>query len=221
MKASKHVERLLRQGRKRKELIELGFPKSIVTRVSRQLKKEMAALKVKATKGTAQAETQLSTPPGSPEEIATIWQKVQFMADDLQRIDNLIQALSEVSIVIAAARELGTNRCENCPYHRDGLCHLWTWNRQDEIHQGIGEPVQAGDDNRGWHVKPSPLYCAMCAAPLEGHIDGLEYKLSGDPLSGVKYQFTCSGCGGKGWIATRIKCIKCGRETYWGWFPKE
>ena len=40
MKVTKHVEHLLRQGRKPKELIELGFPKSIVTKVRRQLRKE-------------------------------------------------------------------------------------------------------------------------------------------------------------------------------------
>ena len=37
MKVTEHVERLLRQGRKPKELIELGFPKSVVTRVRRQM----------------------------------------------------------------------------------------------------------------------------------------------------------------------------------------
>jgi len=38
MKVSKHVERLLRQGKKPKELVELGFPKRVVTRVYRQLR---------------------------------------------------------------------------------------------------------------------------------------------------------------------------------------
>ena len=40
MKVTEHVERLLRQGKKPKELVELGFPKRVVTRVHRQLRKE-------------------------------------------------------------------------------------------------------------------------------------------------------------------------------------
>ena len=40
MKVSRRVRQLLRKGHKPKELIELGFPKSIVTRAYRQLHKE-------------------------------------------------------------------------------------------------------------------------------------------------------------------------------------
>ncbi len=216
-----HVERLLRQGKKLKELVELGFPKRVVTRVHRQLRKEKTAGQTKVPEMTPQAETQIQTPPESPEEIATIWQKVQSMADDLQRIDSLIQALSEVLIVIAAARRLGTFRREDCTYHKDSLCHLWTWGSQGEIPQGIGEPVRFGDENPEWHVKPSPLYCAMCTIPIEDRVDDVENKLSGDPLLGAKYQFTCDGCGSEGWIAVKIMCTKCRRETYLGWWPKK
>lgn len=89
MKVIEHVEQLLRQGRKPAELIKFGFSKSVVTRVRRRLRKEKAALQRKEPEGAPQAETQLPTPPESPEEIATIWQKVQPMANDLQRIDSL------------------------------------------------------------------------------------------------------------------------------------
>ena len=70
-------------------------------------------------------------------------------------------------------------------------------------------------------IKPSPFYRAMCTTPLENRIDDVEDKASDDPLWGARYQITCKGCGNKGWIATRMRCTKCGRETYWGWFPKE
>jgi len=38
MKVTVHIEKLLREGRKPAELVELGFPKAIVTRVRRQLR---------------------------------------------------------------------------------------------------------------------------------------------------------------------------------------
>ena len=79
MKITEHVERLLRQGKKPKELVELGFPKRVVTRVHRQLRKEKTAVQTKVPEVAPQAETQLQTPPESPETIATIWQKVQFL----------------------------------------------------------------------------------------------------------------------------------------------
>jgi len=221
VRVTKHIEQLLRQGRKPKELIDLGFAKATVTREYRRLKEEKTTLKAKTPEGTAQAEAPLPTLPESPETIATIWQKVQPMANDLRRIDGVIQALSEVLIVIAAARQLGTHQCENCPYQKDGVCHGWTWNSQDDIPQGIGEPVRMGDESPAWHIKPSSLYCGMCHVPLEDRIYDIENKVSGDPLSGVKYQFTCSSCGSKGSSAVKIKCTKCGYETYLDRWPKK
>ena len=137
MKVTKHIERLLRQGRKPKELIELGFPKSVITRVRRQLTEEKATSQKKEPEGAPQGETHLQTPSESPATIATIWQKVQSIGNDLQRIDSLIQALSEVTALMAAARKLGTYRREDCAYQKDGLCHLWTWDSRDEIPQGV------------------------------------------------------------------------------------
>ena len=51
MKVTEHVEYLLRQGRKPKELVELGFPKLVVTRVRRQLRKHKAAPQTKVPRG--------------------------------------------------------------------------------------------------------------------------------------------------------------------------
>jgi len=220
MKVTKHIEQLLRQGRKPKELIELGFSKSAVTRVSRRLRREKAALKTKAVK-TAQAETQLPTPPESAEAIATIWQKVQSMANDLQRIDSLIQALSKVSIVITAAQKLGTYRHAECQHHKDGLCRFWMWNTPDEVPKGIGEPTYVDDEDPGWYVKPSTLYCAMCAVPVEDRVDDIELDALSTPLWGAGTQITCENCGSKGWIASLVKCTKCGHVTFWGKVPKK
>jgi len=221
MKVSKHVEHLLRQGRKPKELVELGFPKSVVTRVRRQLRKHKAAPQTKVPRGTAEVETGHQTPPESPDKIGVIQRKLQSMASDIQKVDSLVKSLSGVTVMMAAARELGTYRHETCSYQKDGLCTLQTWTSQDEIPQGIGEPVLVENGNPEWYIKPSAFYCAMCAASLEGHLDDVESEASANPLSGAEYQIICKGCGSKGWIAVAIKCTKCGRETYWGWFPKK
>jgi len=61
----------------------------------------------------------------------------------------------------------------------------------------------------------------MCTAPLEGRIDCVEELVFDDPLSGARYAITCEGCGSEGWIAAAVKCTKCGRETYWGWYTKK
>lgn len=120
-----------------------------------------------------------------------------------------------------AARELGTYRRENCPYQEDGLCTLQIWTSQDQIPKAIGKPVLVEEEKPSWYIKPSYFYCAMCTAFLEDRVADVESEVSGNPLSGAKYQFTCKSCGSKWWIATAVKCTKCGRQTWWGWLPKQ
>jgi hypothetical protein len=220
MKVTEHVEQLLRQGRKSRELVELGFPKLVVTRVRRQLRKEKTAVQTKVPEVAPQAETQLQTPPELPETIATIWQKVQSMASDLQKIESIIQALPEVAVLIAAAREFGIYKRDTCPHQKEAICTLWTWSSEGDIPPGIGDPVAPADEKAEWQIKPSPLYCAMCPIPFEDRIDDMESKLSGNPLTGARDD-TCNNCGTKGLIAIKIKCTKCGHETYRGWFSKK
>ena len=63
MKVTKHVQHLLRQGKKPKELVELGFPKAIVTSVSRQLREEKASQTMLARRDKHQDKTILQTSP--------------------------------------------------------------------------------------------------------------------------------------------------------------
>ena len=221
MKVSKHVEQLLRQGRKPRELVQFGFPKSVVTRMRRRLREEKATLEKKVPKGAPQAENQLQTPPESPDRIAAVEQKLQSMATDMQKVDSLVQVLSEVTFLMAAARQLGAYRRETCPYQKDGLCTLEAWSSEDEVPQGMGEPVLVENEKPEWYVKPSPFYCVMCTTPLENRIDDIEDKASDNPLSGARSKITCKGCGNEGWIAAKIMCTKCHRETYLGWWPKK
>ena len=221
MKVTQHVEHLLRQGRKPRELVELGFPKSVVSRVRRQLREEKATLHPKVPKGKAEAKTRSQASVGSPVEMAPIQQKLASLESAFQKVDNLVKALPEMAALAAAAHELGAHKREDCPYQEDGLCILQTWPDQREIPQGIGEPVLVEEEKPNWYIKPSYFYCAMCTALLEGRMDDVESEVSGDPLAGAKYQITCESCGSKGLIAAAIKCTKCGRETYRGWLPKK
>jgi len=70
MKVTEHVEHLLRKGYKPKELVELGFPKRVVSRVRRQLKEEKASPQRKVPEAIAQVKTHVESLPGSPENIA-------------------------------------------------------------------------------------------------------------------------------------------------------
>jgi hypothetical protein len=51
MKVTEHVTQLLKQGRKPKELLELGFSKHVITRVRKQLREEKTSSQSKIQKG--------------------------------------------------------------------------------------------------------------------------------------------------------------------------
>jgi len=136
MKVTEHVEHLLRQGRKPKELIELGFPKSVVTKVRRRLKEEKAA------------------PQSKTKEGGTIETPLEPRAGCLESNVQELQSRVEVLETIVAE-----------------LCDI-------------------------------------------------ENRLDGTPALGLKHRFNCS-CGASGLVAVRIKCTKCGQETYWGWWPEK
>jgi len=48
--------------------------------------------------------------------------------------------------------------------------------------------------------------------------EDIETRINGTPALGLKHRFKCD-CGSSGYVALRIKCTKCGRETWWGWHP--
>jgi len=221
MKVTKRVEHLLRKGHKSRELIESGFPKSVVTKVSRQLRRERTAPEAKVPERTTQTEGHVQCLPELPRNIRKPLRKTRAAAYNLQKVDSVLKLLPQVTALLAALRQFGTRRHESCPYKEDGLCTLETWSKREEVPQGIGEPVHVENEKSEWCIKPSLFYCAICTAYLESRLDDAESEVSGNPLSGAKYEITCKGCGSRGWIASAIKCTKCGRETYWGWWPKK
>jgi hypothetical protein len=138
MKVIAHVEQLLRQGHKPKELIALGFPKSVVTRVRRQLREEKAALHSGTQEGRAGAESH-----PQPVESGSLEDKTRWLESRVKVLET-----------------------------------------------------------------------------INAEIEELKTRLDGTPALGLRQRFKCD-CGASGFVAMRIQCTKCGKETWWGWFPKE
>lgn len=149
MKVTEHVEHLLRQGRKPKELMELGFPKSVITRVRRRLREEKTGpqLRTGKVKGRGESYSQSTVTPHL--EMTPVLQKLESLESKVQQLDGRVEALEAVV-------------------------------------EEVGE---------------------------------IEARLDGTPALGLKHRFKCD-CGASGYVALRIRCTKCGRETWWGWHPQ-
>ncbi len=72
MKVTEHVRYLLKQGRKPKELVELGFPKSVVTRIRKQLRGEKTTSQSRTAKGKAEVESCSPSKVTPPAKAASI-----------------------------------------------------------------------------------------------------------------------------------------------------
>jgi len=153
MKVSQHVEHLLRQGRSPKDLLELGFPKRVVTRVRKQLREEKAAQQVKAARGRGKAIDQGEPSVDAADAVATLQQKLVALESNLKELHRRVEGLEATGAEDASLAEL-------------------------------------------------------------------EARLNGTPILGLRQRFKCD-CGASGFVATHIQCTKCGRETWWGWFPKQ
>lgn len=149
MKVTEHVEHLLREGRKPKELLEMGFPKAIVTRVRRQLREGKTTQPV--PKGGAEAKSGSQPSATSPVEVAPIEQKVTSLESQIRDLDTRVEVLEATG------------------------------------------------------------------ADMED-LEAIESRLNGTPALDLKHKFACD-CGASGFVALRIRCTKCGRETWWGWYP--
>lgn len=153
MKTTEHVEYLLRQGKKPKELLALHFPKQVITRVRRRLKEEKAVQQAKAPKGGGGAKGH-PQPPLAPEETGvSVEEKLASLESDLSKLESRIELLETIDA------------------ERTSL-------------------------------------------------EDIEARLDGTPALGLKHRFQCE-CGASGFVALHIQCTKCGRETWWGWFPKQ
>jgi len=218
MRTTEHVEYLLKQGRRPKELKELGFSKSAITRARRKLEKEALVTETRTvnipTKNGSQGRVEV------PDETTALRRRLDSAESQLEQISHLVKILPKLTCLMASFQEFGIGEREACPHEEDGVCTLLTWDSKTEIPTGIGEPVPAGEGKPEWHVRPSVYYCALCTGRIEDRLEHLEDEADDTPLWRAREQITCSSCGRKGWIATLVKCTKCGYETYWGWWPK-
>jgi len=152
MKTTEHIEYLLRQGKKPKELQELGFPKRVITRVSRRLRQE----KHKPT-------------------------------DDLTKTENVVSGVGETAVVTNNAIAALESRLAAMDSDLKKLKE-----QTSELQEAVLEAVTSED---------------------------LKEQLSGTIGLGLKQRFECQ-CGATGFVAMRVRCTKCGRESWWGWFAK-
>ena len=120
MKVTEHVEHLLRQGRKPKELIELGFPKLVVTRVRRQLRVEKAAPRSRTQKVTEvgsrprSAVTPLvETTPVQPRP-GSLESKVQQLESQLDVLEAIIAELGNIETRLDGTPTLGLKHHFKC-----------------------------------------------------------------------------------------------------------
>ncbi len=131
------------------ELVELGFSKSLVTRVRRQLREKKTASGPKIAKGRSNAKRQAEPSLTSPAEMAPIQQKLVSVESEIRGLETRVKALEA----------------------------------------------------------------------LGSHLEDVEDRLNATPAVGLGHRFTYN-CGASGFVALHIRCTKCGRETWWGWFPK-
>lgn len=153
MKTTEHVEHLLRQGRKPKELLGLGFPKNVITRVRRKLREEKDSQLAATSKREATAESESQT-------TAVLVEPPRAIVETLKSVDRKFAELEDRLSAIDAAR---------------------------------AEYASLEDVNA---------------------------RLAGTPGVGVRNRFKCE-CGASGFVAIPIQCTKCGRQTWWGWYPKK
>ncbi len=58
-------------------------------------------------------------------------------------------------------------------------------------------------------------------ATLTTSIAGLQENSRGTLGYRARHTFQCDSCASKKTVATRIKCTSCGKENWWGWWPKK
>jgi len=55
---------------------------------------------------------------------------------------------------------------------------------------------------------------------IDGRVNTVTRKLEDTPSYGVRGDYKCESCGSTGFAAIPLKCTSCGKEGWWGWWPK-
>jgi len=119
---------LLEQGHKPKELIELGYPKSVVTRICRQLSKEGTVGKIQKSSRKVRNDTQRSI----ASRIAAMYACIEALGD---LIESIRVTLSESHLYLICPRCMEYKldlddeglifTCKNCNYHIPFPSRVW------------------------------------------------------------------------------------------------
>lgn len=114
MKTIEHIEFLLRQGRKPKELVELGFPKHLVTRVRRRLKEEKAAKDAK-THDEGRPSRRHPQPAATPEmDMEAVLKKLTSLEDNIACLENRTENLEAMEEHLEGTPALGLRKRFKC-----------------------------------------------------------------------------------------------------------
>lgn len=129
MKVTDHVEHLLREGRNPKELIELGFPKSVVTKVRRRLRQEKAARsrtqKVTAVgSGSQSAVTQLVEATPVESRLGSLETKVEQIESWMEVLEAISAKLADIETRLDGTPALGLKNRFKCDCGTSGLVAL-------------------------------------------------------------------------------------------------
>ncbi len=134
MKVTEHVEHLLRQGRKPVELVELGFPKSVVTKVRRQLREEKAAQRITIPKDGDDVKDHRVGRVALRDELAVMHEKLVSLERHLQSMDKAIKALKARLDGTPSAGLRASFKCTHCgaqgllaTYIKCTKCENATW----------------------------------------------------------------------------------------------
>lgn len=212
---------LLDEGKTLGEIIGMGYKAGTV--YGAQRKWRQGRTKIGAGDNTTALAKTMSSPitaivgPDIESDPEIVELKKEIRKVELKRQLGMAKAPLDMDILLMAAFDIGKDRLKLCQYEEDGLCTLWRWSTAAEVPKGIGEAVPAGDED--WRIRPSPLYCALCTADLNGRIEDVDDSVSAVPLRDLRQRFKCK-CGTKGMVAVSIKCTDCGEASWWGWWPK-
>ena len=223
MSKTEEIAQLLAQGKSLKEIISMGYKKGTVYSVQRKYRKgriittERINNKNRTFPKHTPANINLDIEIESDPEIFRLKKEIRKV--ELEKQLSRIKIPPDVEIIMAAAHEIGRVRQECCDNFEDDLCTWWIWDTAEEIPKCLGEPVFS-EENKEWRIKPSPLYCAMCTASIQNELYNLEDRFNSTPTFDIRKKFSCD-CGAKGMVAVSIKCTKCNKETWMGWWSNK
>lgn len=131
MKVTEHVEYLLRQGRNPRELVELGFPKSVITRVRRRLKQEkmdeQGKLEREKARDTSKTRALLASPlekTPTDQELVSLERRILELETQVEVLKAMESSVQAIEARIEGTPALGLKQCFECKCSASGFVAL-------------------------------------------------------------------------------------------------